>query len=121
MPARTLAERERLPADYVEQILLKLRRAGVVDSVRGARGGYHLARPAESITVKDVIQAAEDHTFEINCDLHPVDDERCRSGDCSIRAVWRGLQSRIDELLASVTLADLLADEAVVAELVSRR
>ena len=44
--ARELAEAERLPPDYVEQILLRLRRAGLVASVRGARGGYYLARPA---------------------------------------------------------------------------
>ena len=53
--ARELAEHERLPHDYVEQILLRLRRAGLVESVRGAKGGYHLARPAHAITVKDVM------------------------------------------------------------------
>jgi Rrf2 family protein len=57
--ARELAEQERLPHDYVEQILLRLRRAGLVDSVRGAKGGYHLAREPHVITVKDVIEASE--------------------------------------------------------------
>jgi len=71
--ARELAEQERLPHDYVEQILLRLRRAGLVDSVRGAKGGYHLAREPHVITVKDVIEASEHVTFEVNCDLHPVD------------------------------------------------
>src|SRR5947209_20508945 len=49
--ARELAEQEKLPHDYVEQILLRLRRAGLVDSVRGAKGGYHLAREPQAITV----------------------------------------------------------------------
>ena len=53
--ARELAELERLPADYVEQILLRLRKAGLVESVRGARGGYYLAREPDSITVRDVM------------------------------------------------------------------
>src|SRR5713101_5784382 len=75
--ARELAEQERLPHDYVEQILLRLRRAGLVDSVRGAKGGYHLAREPHVITVKDVIEASEHVTFEVNCDLHPVDPQRC--------------------------------------------
>ncbi len=51
--ARELAENEKLPHDYVEQILLRLRRAGLVDSVRGAKGGYHLAREPQAISVKD--------------------------------------------------------------------
>lgn len=118
VPARVLAEAERLPADYVEQILLKLRRAGIVSSVRGAKGGYRLAREAQTITVKDVVEAAEHRTFEINCDVHPVEDERC-GGACSIRAVWRGLQHRIDDLLDRVSVADLLAEEAVVEDLVA--
>src|SRR3989442_2981198 len=62
--ARELAEQEKLPHDYVEQILLRLRRAGLVDSVRGAKGGYHLARPPQDISVKDVIEASEHVTFE---------------------------------------------------------
>ena len=57
-PARDLAEREGLPADYVEQILLKLRRAGLVRSVRGAKGGYFLARDPNTVSVKDVMEAA---------------------------------------------------------------
>src|SRR5215510_16088792 len=75
--ARELADAERLPADYVEQILLRLRRAGLVESVRGARGGYLLARKPHDVSVKDVIEASEHVTFEVNCDLHKVDDERC--------------------------------------------
>ncbi len=119
-PARDMAEREGLPPDYVEQILLKLRRAGLVASVRGAKGGYYLAREARKITVKDVIEAAEDHTFEVNCDSHVVHPERCRSdNDCSIRPVWRALQQRIDELLESISLADLLGDEPKVERLVA--
>jgi Rrf2 family protein len=119
VPAREIAERERLPGDYVEQILLKLRRAGIVRSVRGARGGYALAHPADEVTVRDVVAAAEHRTFEVNCDTRPVDATRCApSAACSIRPVWRALQQRIDELLASVSLADLSRDEVTVEDLV---
>jgi Rrf2 family transcriptional regulator, iron-sulfur cluster assembly transcription factor len=111
--ARELAEREGLPHDYVEQILLRLRRAGLVDSVRGAKGGYSLARDPQAITVKDVMQASEHVTFEVNCDLHPVDPQRCSpDASCSIRPVWRMLERRINDLLASISLADLQRDEA---------
>ena len=110
--ARELAEQERLPHDYVEQILLRLRRAGLVDSVRGAKGGYHLAREPQAISVKDVIEASEHVTFEVNCDLHPVDPQRCSpEASCSIRPVWRMLEQRINDLLAGISLADLTHDE----------
>lgn len=110
--ARELSEQERLPPDYVEQILLRLRRAGLIESVRGAKGGYALARDPGSVTVKDVVEASEHVTFEVNCDLHPVDAERCSPGNaCSIRPVWRMLERRINDLLAGISLADLLHAE----------
>lgn len=111
--ARELAESERLPADYVEQILLRLRRAGIVESVRGAKGGYFLAKDPAAITVRDVMTASEHQTFEMNCDNHPVDAERCGPGTvCTIRPVWQALQHRIDDFLGGISLHDLLRDEA---------
>jgi Rrf2 family protein len=109
---REIAATERLPADYVEQIMLKLRRAEIVRSTRGAHGGYRLARAPESISVRDVISAAEHSTFEVHCTSHPVEEERCASShDCSIRPVWMLLQRRIDDVLDSVRLSDLLMQE----------
>jgi DNA-binding IscR family transcriptional regulator len=91
-PARDMAKREGLPADYVEQILLKLRRAGLVSSVRGAKGGYYLK----------------------------VSTVRCSGGNpCSIRPVWRELQRRVDDLLADISLEDLMLQESEVQALVS--
>ncbi len=117
--ARELADLERLPADYVEQILLRLRRAGLVESVRGAKGGYYLAKEPSAISVRDVMTASEHQTFEINCETHPVDAERCSPGaTCSIRPVWHALQQRVDDLLAGITLSDLMQEETRVVELV---
>jgi Rrf2 family protein len=115
VPGREISEKERLPADYVEQILLRLRRADIVRSVRGARGGYQLARGASEITVRDVISASELTTFDLHCVSHPVDDERCSAAHaCSIRPVWLMLQQKIDDVLESVRLSDLLHEEPVV-------
>ena len=109
---RDIAAREKLPGDYVEQIMLRLRRAGIVASTRGARGGYVLARPPERISVRDVITASELATFDLHCVSHPVDDERCDAAhECSIRPVWMLLQQKIDGVLESVHLSDLLHDE----------
>ncbi len=118
--AREIATTERLPGDYVEQILLRLRRAGLVESVRGARGGYRLSRRPESITVHDVMAACERQSFAVPCVTHPVDGERCHpDANCSVRPVWAAMQRRIDSLLSSVSLGDLLLDEQAVEELVS--
>jgi Rrf2 family protein len=112
---REIAATERLPVDYVEQILLRLRRADIVKSTRGARGGYALARPASEISVRDVINASELTTFDLHCVSHPVEEERCSAAhDCSIRPVWLMLQQRIDEVLEGVRLSDLLHQEHVV-------
>jgi Rrf2 family protein len=112
---REIAAGERLPSDYVEQILLRLRRAGLVNSTRGARGGYSLARGPEEISVREVIAASELGTFDLHCVTHPVGEERCAaSQSCSIRPVWMMLQQKIDDVLESVHLGDLLVDERAV-------
>lgn len=99
--------------------MLRLRRAGIVTSTRGARGGYVLARPAESISVRDVIAGSELATFELHCVSNPVAEERCASSqDCSIRPVWVLLQQKIDDVLESVSLADLLHGEKEVRKIV---
>jgi Rrf2 family protein len=112
---REIASVEQLPVDYVEQILLRMRRAGLVRSTRGAHGGYELAQPATEISMRAVIEASEESTFDLHCVSHPVAEERCSSSHtCSIRPVWMLLQSRIDEVLEGVRLSDLLHDEVVV-------
>lgn len=114
---REIAELERLPADYVEQILLRLRRSGVVSSVRGSRGGYILARDPQDVSVREVVAASEHQTFDLHCVTHPVSAERCaESSECSIRPVWLLLQQRIDDALESVCLGDLLTSEIEVRE-----
>jgi Rrf2 family iron-sulfur cluster assembly transcriptional regulator len=109
---REIAHVEQISADTVEQILLKLRRAGIVQSTRGTHGGYALARPAAEISIRDIISAAEATPFVINCDSHPVGEDRCStSHSCSIRPVWMLLQRKIDEVLDGVKLSDLLSGE----------
>jgi Rrf2 family protein len=114
---REIADLERLPGDYVEQILLRLRRAGLVRSTRGARGGYELARTPDQVSIRDVIEASETTTFDLHCVTHPVGEERCSaSHNCSIRPVWMLLQRKIDDVLEGVHLSDLLAEESEVRE-----
>ena len=112
---RDIAASERLPADYVEQILLRLRRSGIVRSTRGAHGGYELARDAAQVSIRDVIEASETTTFDLHCVSHPIGEERCSSSHhCSIRPVWLLLQQKIEDVLEGVHLSDLLAEESQV-------
>ena len=118
--AREMAEKEDLPADYTEKVLRRLRQAGIVNSVRGVSGGFELARDASEISVKDVIEATEGSTFEVNCSQHPVGVERCDlTHDCSIRPVWYALRTKIDALLDQIRISDLLeGGEVGVTELI---
>ena len=116
---RDIAARERLPVDYVEQILLRLRRAEIVRSTRGARGGYELAGDAHTISIRAVIAASETTTFDLHCVSHPVEEERCSASHaCSIRPVWQLLQQKIDDVLEGIRLSDLLHEESHVRALV---
>jgi len=64
--------------------------------------------------------SSEHQTFEMNCEHHPVDAERCApESNCNIRPVWQALQKRVDDLLEGITLADLLKDHGEVQELVT--
>lgn len=118
--ARGMAEIENLPADYIEKILGRLRQAGLVTAVRGVSGGFQLARDPDQITVKDVIDATEGGTFEINCRQRPIGPDRCaETHDCSIRPVWYALRERIDELLSEIRLSDLIEErEAGIREMI---
>lgn len=92
--------------DYLEQLLGILRRAGLVTTVRGAQGGYQLAKPADQITVGDVIAATEGPLSLADC----VSDGSCceKSTECRARRVWGYLSHAIDGLLTSITLRDML-------------
>ncbi len=110
---REIAATEKLPQDYVEQIMLRLRRAGIVRSTRGARGGYALADAPSAVSVRAVIAASELATFELHCTSHPVGETRCAdSHSCSNRPVWQLLQQRIDDVLEGLRLSALLGPES---------
>ena len=99
-----------VPEDYLEQLLGNLRRAGLVTTVRGAQGGYQLAKAPEAITVGDIIDATEGPLSIYEC----ISDEGCchRSGECRTRRVWEYLSNSINGLLQSISLRDMLEQES---------
>ncbi len=95
-----------VPKLYLEQLLGNLRRAGLISSVRGAQGGYQLARQAEEITLLDIVDAMEGPIELSEC---TSDESTCdRSCSCPVRWVWQQVTDSINNELAKIRLSDML-------------
>jgi Rrf2 family protein len=108
-PARKqeIARAEGISPDYVEQILMKLRTAGLIVSRRGIHGGFDLARDAGAITVADVLGATEGPLLIAPCEL-----DRCeRASQCVTRRVWREASAALGNVFGGATIGNL-AEEA---------
>ena len=110
----TVAEAERLPLSYLEHLVAKLRKAGLVDSTRGAHGGYRLAMPAAEITMDSVVEALEGQIAPMEC-FHETPEGKvlCSHEDdgdhaCATKLLWTRVQSGVTKALAGTTLAELV-------------
>lgn len=111
---RSIAERQLVPEQYLEQIIGTLRREGYVKSLRGAQGGYMLARAPAEISIGELIRLLEGPVMIADC---MADAENCvRSGQCPSRVVWERLTDNINRVIDSITLEDMLADQARLAQ-----
>ena len=107
VPLGEVAEAQGISLDYLEQIVPDLRSASLLQSTRGARGGYQLARPPGEITVGQVLEALDGDILPIRC-LGEQDALLCdRSPTCAARTVWTTVYQRVVEALNGMTLADL--------------
>jgi Rrf2 family protein len=108
-----LSQFEGLSQANVAKLMRVLRRGGLVRSTRGQAGGYTLARPAEAISVGEVLAVLGGRFFDPGfCDRHTGLSDLCTHlGDCSIRPVFRQLQEAIDQVLRGLTLKSLLCTE----------
>ena len=100
-----ISERQKISLSYLEQLFGKLRRSKIVESVRGPGGGYYLARPAEKITIAEIIVAVDEPLDATSCggkgNCH---DER----QCITHELWMGLNEKIFDYLTSITLRQLV-------------
>lgn len=100
-----ISERQKISLSYLEQLFGKLRRSNIVESVRGPGGGYYLARSADKITIAEIIVAVDEPLDATSCGgLGNCHDER----QCLTHDLWTGLNVKIFEYLASVTLQQLV-------------
>ena len=100
--------RQRISLSYLEQLFGKLRRSGLVESVRGPGGGYNLAKPHEKVSVADIITAVDEPIDATQCGgkENCLDDRRCMTHD-----LWMGLNSHIFSYLSGVSLAELVRQQ----------
>ena len=104
----SISERQQISLSYLEQLFSKLRRAGLVESIRGPGGGYILGRDAGEINIAQIIAAAEDELDATLC----KGKANCQSGaPCLTHNLWENLNHTINAYLSSVTLAGLLVQQ----------
>ena len=100
---QTIANAEGISKDYVEQILTRLRTAGVIASHRGIKGGFSIARDPKEITVKEVVELTEGSISIAPC----IKGACSRCTQCATQVVWDATNAAIEEKLASYTIHDL--------------
>lgn len=106
---KEISRRQAIPERFLEQVMASLKKAGLVEGIRGAQGGYLLTRSPDDITLADVIQAIEGPLTLMDC-ISEESSPRCDlSNLCVIRDAWKGIQSAILEALDSITIGELCA------------
>jgi len=104
-----IAKRERLAADYVEQLLITMKRAGILKSVRGMRGGNLLAKAPRNISTFDIVRAFEGDILELVCLRTKGRQRKCiHLNRCQIKKFWLGLRKAMETYLHHKTLDQLL-------------
>lgn len=101
-----IAKKENISLKYLEQVIIPLRTAGLVKSVRGARGGYSLGKPPAEICLKDLVEILEGPITLVDC---LGDPRRCeRSAACVTREIWSEVSEAIYDIFHSITLEDMV-------------
>ncbi|MDQ6884345.1 MAG: RrF2 family transcriptional regulator [Candidatus Dormibacteraeota bacterium] len=112
VPLADLARQEDLPLPYLEQIAAQLRRAGLVSSRMGVKGGYALARRPETVSMADIVRSLEGSLAPVSCLAEGGGPGECTHADtpCSAHAFWEQLQGTITASLQAVSVADLMKE-----------
>jgi Rrf2 family cysteine metabolism transcriptional repressor len=102
-----IAQRQEISERYLEQLLIPLKQAGMVKSVRGSQGGYVLGRAPQDISVGDIIRVMEGPLAPVEC-VSELNPDECKRADmCVTRIIWAKLRDSITEILDSYSLLDL--------------
>ena len=108
----SVAKRQDISISYLEQLISKIKKAGLITSVRGANGGYELSRPASEISVGDVLRSLEGELMPVDCVAH-TDEERARcaaQSGCSSCIVWKRINDSINETIDNIFIDELVEE-----------
>lgn len=108
VPLQEVARRQEISLSYLEQLFARMRRAGLVSGVRGPGGGYRLARPADNVTIADIIDAVNEPIKATRCDAASTKSCIGKQGRCIAHGLWQEMGDRIQSFLVSVSLADVV-------------
>ncbi len=116
-----ISELEGLSTANVGKILRIMRLSGFIESARGQTGGYKLNKPADQIPIGDILTSLGGKLYESGfCDMHSGIENICTNSiDCSIRSLWKTVQTLLDDVLSKISLQDLLGKEEDVDMLVT--
>lgn len=118
---KAISDRQGISFSYLEQILHKLGKAGMVESVRGPAGGYLLGRKPQDLTIGDIVRVLEGPIALSHC-LEPGESGDCyQADDCMARMVWSKVGAKIEEALDSISFQDLLQNQKETIPLKPRR
>lgn len=106
-----VAERQGISINYLEQLIAKLKKSGIVNGIRGAQGGYVLARPAEEISVGDILRALEGDLSPVDCVDVKNNDNSCSKSDyCVTKYVWKRISDSINDAVDGIMLSELVEE-----------
>ena len=112
---QSISARQQISDSYLEQLVRKLKKAGLVTSVRGAQGGYRLAKPAGEISVGDVLRALEGSIEAVSCGVE--NNANCLGKDlCVARYVWEKVNKSIQETVDSIMISQLVEESRRIQE-----
>lgn len=102
--AQAIAKRQSLPKKYLEHLLSALKNAGLITSSPGSRGGYTLARTADQISLWDIMEAVDDHSQVLDCEM---DKQFCLGADCPFKPLFKELAAKQRQLFRKYSLASI--------------
>ncbi len=117
IPLREIADRQQVSDKYLEQIITKLSKAGLVKSVRGAQGGYVLTRSPQQYTVGMILRQTEGSLVPVSCVDHPQAGHCSQEEVCVTQEVWRKIGEAVSDVVDHITLAELAEKKKKILEM----
>lgn len=110
----SIAEREGISISYLEQLIAKLKKAGLVISVRGAQGGYKLAKPASEVPIGDILRALEGSLSPVDCAEVVGGESNCEGANlCVTKYVWKRISDSINDAVDHIMLSELVEESRI--------